>query len=931
MSVEVYGVRHHGPGSARALDEALAAQRPDIVLIEGPPEADALIPLAADPGMVPPVALLAYTADAAAPTRAAFWPFAAFSPEWRALRHAVTSGVPARFIDLPAAHTLAEQAEDDEPSESPRHERPSAQHPRDDTQEPSSEEAAETQGRGSARQARETANETAERPRQGAAQQTSEGAAEEAAWTLEGYAAERDSEGPEGDAARNAAPKPEAGAVWQGSGEAAEEEKEREGLEGDAARDAAQKREQGAARQGSDEAEGAARQALEGEAREGSGEAEERQVLEGAEREGLGEAEGAGAREGLEGEGLEEGVGWWGRVRRDPLGVLAEVAGYADAERWWDDVIELRGGADRFAAVAEAMAVLREGDEGAPSVREERREAAMRQGIRKALKEGYSNVAVVCGAWHVPALSDAGRARVTVAKDTAALRGVPKVKVAVTWVPWTHGRLTRDSGYGAGVSSPGWYGHLFEAEDRPVERWLTEAARVLRDEGLPVSSGHVIEAVRLAEALAALRGRPLPGLEELTEAVRAVLCEGAELPVTLVERRLVVGERLGRVPPETPMVPLQRDLEAARRRLRLKASADKKEHVFDLRNETDLARSRLLHRLRLLDVGWGEPAGVERGKGTFKETWTLLWRPEFGVRLIEAGGWGTTVVGAANARVTAQVSPPETPELPELTALAERCLLADLSAALPRVMRALADRAAADRDAANLMAALPPLVRSLRYGDVRGTATGPLRAVVDGLVVRFCVGLPAALSALDDDAAREALGLVGTVHESLALLDDPAHTERWLAALESLSEAPTLHGVLAGRLTRLLMDAGRITDLADRMSRAVSAAAPPDRAAAWVEGFLSDGALVLLHDEDLLALLDSWLAALSPAAFDAALPLLRRTFARFASPERRALATAVRRPAAARGARTGPEIDVARAAPAVATVLAFLDVRTPSP
>ena len=53
---------------------------------------------------------------------------------------------------------------------------------------------------------------------------------------------------------------------------------------------------------------------------------------------------------------------------------------------------------------------------------------------------------------------------------------------------------------------------------------------MLREQDLPVSSAHVIEAVRLAEAVAAMRGRPLAGLAEVTEATRSVLCEGDELP-----------------------------------------------------------------------------------------------------------------------------------------------------------------------------------------------------------------------------------------------------------------------------------------------------------------------------------------------------------------------------------------------------------------
>ncbi|HEY0692810.1 MAG TPA: DUF5682 family protein, partial [Kribbella sp.] len=102
MTVHLFGIRHHGPGSARALSAALVELEPDIVLIEGPPEADKVVELAADPEMVPPVALLAYAVDDS--TRAAFWPFAVFSPEWQAIRHALAAGVPVRFCDLPAAY-----------------------------------------------------------------------------------------------------------------------------------------------------------------------------------------------------------------------------------------------------------------------------------------------------------------------------------------------------------------------------------------------------------------------------------------------------------------------------------------------------------------------------------------------------------------------------------------------------------------------------------------------------------------------------------------------------------------------------------------------------------------------------------------------------------------------------------------------------------
>uniref|UniRef100_A0AAU3GRY5 DUF5682 family protein n=1 Tax=Streptomyces sp. NBC_01401 TaxID=2903854 RepID=A0AAU3GRY5_9ACTN len=712
------GVRHHGPGSARAVLAALESARPAAVLVEGPPEGDALLPLAAHSGMRPPVALLAHAVDD--PGRAAFWPLAEFSPEWVAIRWASAHGVPVRFVDLPAAHSLAlaEQRED---------------------------------GRG------------------------------------------------------------------DGPGQAAEED----------------------------------------------------------------------------GPGI------------DPIGVLAGAAGYDDPERWWEDVVEHRGGDGRqadpcapFAALAEAMTALREayGDGGHPQ--DAVREAAMRLKLRAARKEFGDGIAVVCGAWHVPALG----ARTTVAADRALLKGMPKVKAELTWVPWTHRRLARHSGYGAGIESPGWYGHLFGAPDRPVERWMTKVAGLLRDTDRAVSSADVIEAVRLAGTLAALRDRPAVGLAEATDAVRAVMCEGSDVPLALVRDRLVVGEILGEVPDTAPAVPLQRDLDRQQRRLRIAPEARGRELELDLRKDNDAARSRLLHRLRLLGVRWGEPTAGRGSTGTFRESWRLRWEPELHVRVAEAGVWGTTVLGAATAKAEADAL--SAPSLAGVTALAERCLLAGLPDALPVVMRALSDRAALDTDVGHLADALPALARSLRYGDVRSTGTSALGEVAVGVAERVCVGLPPACTGLDADAAAEAHRRVDGVHTAIGLLAGAVRADglpqRWAGVLHKLSARDAVAGAVRGRATRLLLDDGRLegSEAARRMGLALSPGTAPPEAAAWIEGFVgaaAGGGLLLVHDERLLGLVDTWLTGIPADTFTGVLPLLRRTFAAYEPGARRALGELVRR------------------------------------
>src|SRR5205823_14621768 len=99
----------------------------------------------------------------------------------------------------------------------------------------------------------------------------------------------------------------------------------------------------------------------------------------------------------------------------------------------------------------------------------------------------------------------------------------------------------------------------------------------------------------------------------------------------LIQERLIVGEALGAVPEETPAVPLQRDLEREQRRLRLPPEAIERTVDLDLRKETDLQRSHLLHRLSILYIGWGREQQVRSARGTFHELWQLRWFPELAV------------------------------------------------------------------------------------------------------------------------------------------------------------------------------------------------------------------------------------------------------------------------------------------------------------
>jgi hypothetical protein len=411
----------------------------------------------------------------------------------------------------------------------------------------------------------------------------------------------------------------------------------------------------------------------------------------------------------------------------------------------------------------------------------------------------------------------------------------------------------------------------------------------------------------------------------LLDATRGVVCGGSDVPLALVRHRLVVGEVLGAVPAHTPMVPLQRDLERRRRRLRLKLESTARDVEFDLRREIDRERSRLLHRLALIDVAWGEPLDVRGARGTFREAWRLEWRPGLEIDLIEAGRWGTTVDAAAAAR--AREAARDEDDLAALARLADAVLLADLPDALGDVLRSLEARAAVAADVAAMLAAVPALAGVLRYGDVRGSDRGAVRRVTGGLLRRATVSLPQAGIGLDEEAAAELARLVGAAHSALALVDDAALAEDWRAALRKVATGDRQPGVLGGRATRLLLDGGAIErdEVAATMSRALSVGGDPAHGAAWIEGFLAGSGLVLVHDATLLALLDEWVAGVPGEVFTAVLPLLRRTFGELPAGERRRIGTRVRDGAGTAAPASGTaDLDAERAAPALALVARIL-------
>ena len=719
MATEVayFGIRHHGPGSAKRLMEALDALAPAEVLIEGPADLSPLLPMLADPAMVPPVALLAYPQDA--PEQAIFWPFAVFSPEYQATLWAVRNGVPVRFIDLPVSWRVKE-------------------------------------------------------PEMSAALEDAEGEAPS------------ETEASEDTPNDHAPPSP---------------------FDQD-------------------------------------------------------------------------------QIERDPIGALARAAGYDDGESWWQHVIEENPEPGPiFAAVADAMGALR-GESTPAEPYEAAREAHMRLEIAKARKEASGPVAVVCGAWHVPAL----KARHAAKDDRALLKGAPKRKVSATFAPWTAPRLTFASGYGAGVAAPGWNRHVWETpRAAQATRWLARIAKALREDGHVISTASLIEAERLAKSLAAIRGRPIPGFEELREAAIACICFGNPAQWHSVATALLIGAEVGEIPEDVPLAPLLEDLQRQQKKARLKPEALDRELSLDLRSDSGLFRSTLLHRLAALDVHWGRLQDPGRSRGTFREKWVLRWEPDFAVSLVENLVFGPTIAQAAAGRTASRMN-----EAATLTALSELVFSA-LTAQLPEAARTgidqIAKRAAQTSDCEELLSALAPMADALRYGKARATDTGQMENLFERIALQGALALPYAARNLDAEAAERLRRTIRDADRATRLLTMETVSEAWTAALTTLAFDGAATRIVAGQAARLLYEAGEMgsDDAVQLLQKMLSPGTPVADAAGYFEGFLDGAGALLIHDKALRDCVGAWLADLEEETFTESLPLFRRVFSSLDKMERKRL------------------------------------------
>jgi hypothetical protein len=514
-------------------------------------------------------------------------------------------------------------------------------------------------------------------------------------------------------------------------------------------------------------------------------------------------------------------------------------------------------------------------------------------------------------------------------------------------VPYSFRRLDAFAGYQSGMPSPEYYQRLWESGPQDAARYLvTAVAGRLRKRGQPVSTADLIAARTGAEALARLRGHDCPARVDVLDGLASALInEALDVPLPWAVRGTVSagqhpavvemtaalsGDRVGRLHPDTPLPPL---VHSATTELEQHGLDQPGEHTADLTEPRGRTISRILHRLRVLEIpGFRRDSGPATGiDPVLREQWTIRRHEHRLAALIEAGGYGPTLEAAAATRIAQRIDA-ATGDLGGLAdALfdAALCGVTDLGSDVPgRLERGVS--AASD---------LPVLGRVLavtlalwRHDRLLGTAGSEALGVVVAAAARRILWLADGWHAAGAPADRSRIAAVVAVrdavlHASGVGVDRTAAIEVSGRIAADRAAPPDLRGAFYG-LGRTLLgetgpagpqpeppraEVGRVASgsagavseasraeggrvaggsagLFPEPSVAVRGAFAAGTAGDWLAGLFGVAREPVLATGGILALLDDLVGGMGADDFLIALPALRQAFEYFPPRERETIA-----------------------------------------
>lgn len=525
------------------------------------------------------------------------------------------------------------------------------------------------------------------------------------------------------------------------------------------------------------------------------------------------------------------------------------------------------------------------------------REAYMKRVIHQAVESGIpaEKIFCVCGAFHVAGLEE--NQPMTDEEE----KSLPRADSTATLMPYSYYRLSSRSGYGAGNKAPAYFEILWEAmHDEGLQKapylYLTRLAAAHRKAGNLVSSAEIIEAVRLADTLASLRGSRYPTLSDLRDASVTTMGHGNFSELALAAADTEIGKKIGFLPEGVSRTSVQEDFYRQLKELRLEKyrTAELQELSLDLREKlnvkseqaalADLHRSFFLHRLRVLGIHFAALLPSRQENANWGEYWSLRWTPEAEIEVVESSLLGDTIEGAAAYALKERAE--NSSSIAQAAAIFEDAFLCGMPAAAAHalsMLQGLSVDAAALTDVTETAQRLSFVIR---YGDLRRFDTEPVIPLLKQLYLRACLTLEE--SCVCDAKAAPDIARSMERLSALQLAHDFLEEERLLALLHTISDRDDLNPHCSGFALAILLERGTVSEelLAREVARRLSPGVPADLGAGWFEGLAAKNRRALIVRLSLWRRLDDYLKELDDIAFRRALVFLRRAFADFSPGEK---------------------------------------------
>lgn len=582
---------------------------------------------------------------------------------------------------------------------------------------------------------------------------------------------------------------------------------------------------------------------------------------------------------------------------------VARMAGEQDYETYWERSFEHNLADDSYRLAAYQFGEqLRDLQEDSPRWRAENlvREAFMRRRIREVIESGVkpSKIVAIVGAYHASVLGDE---QPPMSDDE--LKRLKRRSSKLTLMPYSHFRLSSQSGYGAGNQAPAYFELFWEslqARELPhlPARYLSLVARHMRTIGRHRSTAEVIEGVRLAQTLSAMKDGLSPTLSDLQDSAITLIGHGERSSIQEALSRVEVGTAIGSLPKGVSKTSIQSDFDRELDRLKLEKyrTTVKQELSLDLRENRhaktpeaaylDLNRSSLLHRLRLLSVPFVVLIPSRQKGATWAETWQLQWSPEAEICLVEAVLLGETIELATAYQFKTALE--KTMNVADAAVALRDACLCGLMASMELARRRLQELAAMSSEFVAVAHAANQLGMIARYGDVRRFDPAPLLPLIEELFVQGALALFAAANC-DNQAARAAMVAMDELNKVALEYHDRVEEPLWIGKLQDLAASDARNPLLSGYACAILLERGLISneELAREVSRRLSPGIEADLGAGWFEGLSLRNRYALLARQPLWEQLAAYVKSLDEEQFRRALVFLRRAFGPFSPQEKR--------------------------------------------